>query len=186
MIYFDDNPQVFFLKLIILLLFLSFLSSIVADFIPDDDILVSLFKFIFFTLNSVSNLIFRIIFTTIAHVVVLTIHGLKVSGETTMGILQEVSGFMKSILEYVVGLIFEAMNEILLTTFNLVKDGIVEALSVTSSIVGGLIEMAKGSLEGLLSDVPEVANGFKDMVSTFVSDLWNNYKEAMGYIKDNA
>ncbi|GAB2282440.1 hypothetical protein Dimus_016984 [Dionaea muscipula] len=185
----SDNPQlvILFLKVIILLLFLSFLSTIVVDSFPqEDDMLVSLFKLVFLGISSISNFAFRIIFTAMAHVVVVTVHGFKVSGEATMWILEEVAGFIKSILEYVVGLVFEATSGILSSIFDHVKDAIVEAFTATCWATGELVGMIKASLEGLIGDVLQVGNGFKEMVATLVYDLWSNYMEAMRYIKDNA
>lgn len=42
-------------------------------------------------------------------------------------------------------------------------------------------EKTRSWLDGLLTDFPEVFDGFSEIISTMVTDLWNIYKDALGY-----
>lgn len=42
-------------------------------------------------------------------------------------------------------------------------------------------EKTKTWLDGLLTDFPEVFYGLSEIISTMVTDLWNIYKDALGY-----
>ncbi|KAK9944720.1 hypothetical protein M0R45_010275 [Rubus argutus] len=64
-------------------------------------------------------------------------------------------------------------------------EGLTGSASVATSAIGGLIEKTKNSLDGL-TDFPEVFEGLSEMVSQMVMDLWNNCKDALGYITENA
>nr|POF12097.1 hypothetical protein CFP56_08861 [Quercus suber] len=52
--------------------------------------------------------------------------------------------------------------------------------------IGVLVEKTRTSFEGFLNDFPEIMENFTKMVSTVVTDLWNNYKDALGYVTENA
>ncbi|KAK9944721.1 hypothetical protein M0R45_010276 [Rubus argutus] len=144
-----------------------------------------LLKLIFFALSFMSNLISRLIFSATAHLVVLVIHGFRAPGQATHGSLQQLSELIKSCFEYMLELIMDAISALISTLFDYLKEGVTGSASVATSAIGGLIEKTKNSLDGL-TDFPEVFEGVSEMVSEMVMDLWNNCKDALGYITENA
>lgn len=141
---------------------------------------------IFFAVNAISNLVSRLIFTVTAYVLVLIIQAFKVPGEAAHGALQQIAEAIKGCFEYLLEMIMEAISSLISSCFDLLTEVVTGSAAVTGSAVGGLVEKARNSFDGLLKDLPELANDFYEMVSTLISDLWNNYKEAVGYVTENA
>lgn len=79
----------------------------------------------------------------------------------------------------------DAISALISTMFDYLKEGVTGSASVATSAIGGLIEKTKNSLDRL-TDFPEVFEGASEMVSEMVMDLWNNFKDALGYITENA
>ncbi|GFZ13336.1 hypothetical protein Acr_23g0017210 [Actinidia rufa] len=145
-----------------------------------------LLKFLFLALSTLSYLISRFLLTATAYLLVLAIHAFKVPGEAVKGALEQVSDAVKSCVEYLLEVLLEALSAAVSTLFDLLKDGISGSAAATGSAIGGLVEQMRNSVDGLLKDLPEVLEGFSEMVSTIVTDLWNNYREAIGYVTENA
>uniref|UniRef100_A0A7C9CJG7 Uncharacterized protein n=1 Tax=Opuntia streptacantha TaxID=393608 RepID=A0A7C9CJG7_OPUST len=146
-----------------------------------------LFKLIFYVISAISNIITKVIFSTTAYFIVLLIHALKVPGEATKGLLEQAADTLRSALEYVVGLIMEVISTSISAIIDTIKDGIIESIVHGKSALAELVEQTKSSFEGLLKEVvPEIVQGFSDMATNIVSDLWNNYIQAIGYVQENA
>ncbi|KAG5512697.1 hypothetical protein RHGRI_038880 [Rhododendron griersonianum] len=140
-----------------------------------------LLKIIFLAVTTLSNIVFRIIFTTAASLILL-IQGLKVPGEAAKGGLEQVADLIKSCAEYLAEFAFEVLSSVASAVFDVVKEGVLGYVSATGSAIGGLMEQTRNSIDGLVKElVSEVLGGFSEMVSTIVADLWNNYKDAVGY-----
>ncbi|PON75062.1 hypothetical protein PanWU01x14_044140 [Parasponia andersonii] len=146
---------------------------------------VFLLKIIFFILSTISYFVSRFIFSTIAYLLVFLIHTLKVPGENAKGLLEQVAEALKGFIQYTFDLAVEAITTIVSMSFDHVKEGVMGSASVASSAVLGLVEQTKASFEGLVKDLPELWEGFSEMVSTIATDLWNNYKDALGYVREN-
>ncbi|CAB4291185.1 unnamed protein product [Prunus armeniaca] len=147
---------------------------------------VFLLKLFFFALSFISNLVSWLIFSGTAHILVLLIHGFRGPGQAIHGTLQQVTEVIKSCSEYFVGLLMEAISALISTIFDYLKEILTGSAVVTTSAIGDLMEKTKTSLDGLLTDVPEVSEGLSEMVFTIVADLWNNCKDAFGYVAENA
>ena len=148
--------------------------------------LAVLIKLIFSSINLITHIITKAIFSTAAYFVVLLIQAFKVPGEATKGILEQAADAFRTILEKLFDIIIEVISSILSTFFNVIKDGIIDSIVSGSSAIGDLIEQTKNAFEGLLNDVPEITQGFVEMVSNLISDVLNNCMEALGYIQENA
>ncbi|KAM1106979.1 hypothetical protein ACFX2B_003752 [Malus domestica] len=115
--------------------------------------------------------------------------GLKAPGQGVHGMLQLVTEVIRSCSEYFVGLVMEAISAIISTFFDFLKGSVKGSAGVTTSAVVDLVEKTKTTLEsldGLLTDYPEISEGFFEMVYSIVNDMWNNYKDAFGYVTENA
>lgn len=146
---------------------------------------VFLLKFIFFIVSTISNLISRLIFSTTAHVLVQLLQAFKVPGERTQNALEQVRNVVQGCIEYLVDLAMNVTTSIISFIFDLLKEGISSSSVATVSAITGLMEITKNSLDGLLKDVPEVLKAFTEMISTIVTDLLNNCKDAIGYVAEN-
>jgi len=84
--------------------------------------------------------------------------------------------------------------------FDLLKDGLVSLISSGVELVSGtatgsisltasafveLTEKMKNAFDMLAEIFPEAFEGMSEMVGKMVSDLWDNYKDAVGYIIQN-
>lgn len=147
--------------------------------------MVFILKFIFLAIITLSNLISKLLFTSIANLLVL-IQAFKVPGEALQGGLEQVGEALKGCLEYFLELLIEVIMTIISTVFDVLINGATSSAAVTGSAIGGLVEKTRTSFEGLLNDFPEIMENFTEMVSTVVTDLWNNYKDALGYVTENA
>lgn len=148
--------------------------------------LVLLLKPITFLVTTLWSLLTRVIFNTIAYTIVLFIQGLKSSGEGSLGIFQQVADIIRVCFEFILQLLIGSINSIVSLVFDAVKDIITGSVSATGSMVAELAEKMKTSFEESLKEVPELFEEVFDMVSNMVSELWNNYKEAVGYVTGNA
>ncbi|PRQ25435.1 hypothetical protein RchiOBHm_Chr6g0283651 [Rosa chinensis] len=144
-----------------------------------------LLKFVFFTLRFISNLVSRLILSATAHLLVLFIHGFRAPGQATHGAIQQVSEVIKSWFEYLLELIMEAISALISTLFDYLIEGLTASASGATSAIGGLIEKTKNSLDRL-TDFPEIFEGVPEMVFEMVMDLWNNCKDALGYVIEHA
>lgn len=144
-----------------------------------------LLKLIFFVVSLVANLVSRLIFSTIAHLLVLLIHGCKLPGQAIHGGLGQVSEAIKSCLEYFLGLIMEVISALISTFFDYLIESVTGSAAAATSTVWDLLEKTKTSLDALKS-FQEAFEGLPEMTFDIVKDLWNNYKDALGYVVENA
>lgn len=147
---------------------------------------VFLLKLIFFAVNALSYLVSRLIFTVTAYLVVLIIQAFKVPGQAAQGALEQVAEAIKGCFEYFLALVMEAISSLISTAFDLLIEAVTGSASVTGSAIGGLVEKTRTSLDELLKDLPDLVDGFSEMISTMLTDLWNNYKDAVGYVTEKA
>lgn len=148
--------------------------------------LVLLLKPITFIVVTIWSLVIRLIFNTIAYTIVLLIQGLKGSGEGTLGIFQQVAEVIRACFEFFLQFIVDSMNSIVSSVFDVLKDTILGSMAATGSVATELGEKLKDSFEEYLKQVPELFEELSDMMSNMVAELWNNYKEAVGYVTENA
>jgi hypothetical protein len=70
---------------------------------------------------------------------------------------------------------------------DLLIKGISGSAALTGSALGGLVEKTRASLDGVLENsLSQLAEDFRQMISTIMTDLWSNYKDAVGYFTKNA
>ncbi|WCJ37939.1 hypothetical protein M5689_019028 [Euphorbia peplus] len=148
--------------------------------------IVFIFRLIFFTINTLSNLISRVILTACAQLLVLFIQAFRVPGQAAHGALQQIGDAIKACFETILELIWEIISSIISSIFDAVIEAIMGSVSVTGSGIGSLVEKTRTSFDDLLKDLPELGQEFSEMVSTLVIDLLNNYKDAFGYVTENA
>ncbi|EOX93812.1 hypothetical protein QQP08_003508 [Theobroma cacao] len=149
--------------------------------------MLSLFlKVLFCIVSTISNLVTRLMFSATAYLLVLLIHAFKVPGEALQGALEQLAEAIKACFEYLLELIIELTSSLISSGFDLFIEAVTSSASVSGAAFGTLVEKTRTSLDELLTDIPEIAEGFSEMISTVVADLWNNYKNALGYVTENA
>lgn len=148
--------------------------------------LVLLLKPITFIVVTLWSFITRLIFNTIAYTIVLFLQGLKGSSEGSLGIFQQIADFIKSCFEFILQLIIDSLGSIVSSVFDVLKDTIIGSVSAIGSVGAELVENLKTSIEESFKQVPELFEELLDMLSNMGSELWNNYKEAVGYVTGNA
>lgn len=147
--------------------------------------LVFLLKLILLALSVSLNLVSKLIFTGGAYILVLVIQAFKVPGDAIQIALDQFGNVIRACVEYLVELVTEAISTLISSFFDLLKDWILESITAAGSSIGGLMDNARTSLVALLDDIPDLFEGFTEMIGTAVTDLWNNYKYAAGYVTEN-
>ncbi|WJX81608.1 hypothetical protein P8452_64469 [Trifolium repens] len=148
--------------------------------------LVLLLKPITFVVITLSSLLTRLIFNTIAYAIVLLIQGLRSSGDGSLGIFQKLAEIIKTCFEFILQILIDSISSIVSLAFDVLKDTITGSVSATGSIAAELAEKLKTSFEESLKQLPELIEEISDMMSNMVTELWNNYKEAVEYVTGNA
>ncbi|MED6147748.1 hypothetical protein PIB30_046616 [Stylosanthes scabra] len=144
--------------------------------------LVLLFRLVAFFIVNIWSLLTRLIFSMIAHTIVLLIKSLKESGEGSQGMFQQVAEVIKACLDFILQQIVNSISYMILKAFDFLKDSVSGSVAVAGSVAGGLGE----KLEESLKQVPELIQQIADMVSNMVTELWKNYKDGVGYIAEKA
>ena len=144
-----------------------------------------LLNLVFLVLSLLLNVVSRLIFTTAAHLLVLTIQAFKLPGQAIQGALEQLGNVIRVCLEYLVELGIEATTTLISSLFDLVKDGVSGSAAATGSAIGGLMENTRASFDSLIKDFPVVFEGFTELLATAATDQWNNCKDAIGYILEN-
>lgn len=144
-----------------------------------------LLKLIFFITSSLSNLITRLVFSATAHVLVQMIQALKVPGEGSQQVLEQVKNLIRACLEYLMGVIIKVVTSVFSSLFDLVKEGVVSSSSGLAGALTELVEKSKTSLEDVVQQVPEMLDAFLEMVGNITADLWNNGNNAVSYVAEN-
>ncbi|KAK7256110.1 hypothetical protein RIF29_29544 [Crotalaria pallida] len=144
--------------------------------------LVLLLKLVTFFLVTLWSLLTRLIFNTIAHTIVLLLQGLKGSGEGSLAVFQQAAEVIRTCFEFIFLQIIKSINTIISYMFDLLKDSITGSVAVTGTAAGSIAEKFRTSIEESLKQVPELFEQLSNMTSDMVTELWNNYKEAVGYL----
>ncbi|KAK2360483.1 hypothetical protein QL285_085748 [Trifolium repens] len=148
--------------------------------------LVLLLKPITFVVITLWSLLTRLIFNTIAYTIVLLIQGLRSSGDGSLGIFQQFAEIIKTCFEFILQILIDSISSIVSLVFDVLKDIITGSVSATGSMAAELAEKLKTSFEESLEQLPELIGEISDMMSNMVTELWNNYKEAVEYVTGNA
>ncbi|KAK7339112.1 hypothetical protein VNO77_19756 [Canavalia gladiata] len=148
--------------------------------------LVLLLKPVTFIVVTLWSLLTRLIFNTIAYTIVLLLQGLKGSGEGSLGIFQQVAECMKGCFEFILKLIIHSIHLIISKVFDILKESIKGSVAASGSVAAELGEKLKTSIVESLKQVPEVFQEFSNTMSKMVTELWNSYKDAVGYVTENA
>ncbi|KAG5567216.1 hypothetical protein RHGRI_002692 [Rhododendron griersonianum] len=139
-----------------------------------------LLNFVFSAVTAITNLLSRLILTATACLLVLVIQALKLSGGAMKVAIEQLSAFAES---FFVSLV-EGIGNIFSTLFDLSKERISNSADAIGSALGVLMEQTGNSVVGLLNGLALVFEGFVGMVSTIITDLWNNLMDATGYERE--
>lgn len=100
--------------------------------------------------------------------------------------IEQLSEGIKSFTESFFVSLVEVIGNFFSTLFDLIKEGISVSADAIGSALGVLMEQTGNSVVGLLKGLALVFEGFAGMVSTIITDLWNNLMDATGYVTKNA
>ncbi|KAI4356338.1 hypothetical protein L6164_000368 [Bauhinia variegata] len=147
---------------------------------------VPLLKLVIFASATLWSFLTRFIFSSIAFLLLMFIQAFKVPGEAIHEGLRQIAEIIRACLEFVLEMMMEAISFLLSKVFDAIKDSIAGSLEVTGSVAGGLAERMKASLDEILKDLPELWEDISDFISKMVADFWENFREAVGYVTENA
>ncbi|KAK7395421.1 hypothetical protein VNO78_15979 [Psophocarpus tetragonolobus] len=148
--------------------------------------LVLLLKLITFIVVTLWSVLTRLIFNTIAHTTVLLLQGLKGSGGGSLGVFEQVAKGIRGCFEFILQIVIRSINSIISKVFDALKESITGSVAASGSVAAELGEKLKTSLEDSMKQVPQLFEELSNTTSKMVTELWNNYKGALGYVKDNA
>ncbi|KAG6436452.1 hypothetical protein SASPL_101351 [Salvia splendens] len=159
--------------------------SVLVFRVEEDAFLLSYIELIFSLVTALSSLLTCLIFNGAAHVVVQMIQVMKVQGESSQRLLDQVKEVITKCMEMLMNLIVNAVVSVFSSSFNLVKEGLFSSSSGLAAAVVGLLEKSKTSFEDALKDVPEVLDAFTEMLGKIIADFVNNCSQAVAYVTEN-
>ncbi|KAJ6710977.1 F21O3.2 PROTEIN [Salix koriyanagi] len=144
-------------------------------------------EFIFLAITALSSLVFRLIFSATAYLLVLIIQGCRLPSQAVQGGLQLIADATRACFELVLEFIVEKISSSTAAAFDLLIEGISASAALTGSALEGLVEKTRNSLHGVLENsLSQLAEDFGEMISAIMTALWNNYKDAVRYFTENA
>ncbi|KAJ6729035.1 hypothetical protein OIU85_020004 [Salix viminalis] len=144
-------------------------------------------EFIFLAITALSSLVFRLIFSSTAYLLVLIIQGCRLPSQAVQGGLQLIADATRACFELVLEFIVEKISSSTAAAFDLLIEGISASAALTGSALEGLVEKTRNSLHGVLENsLSQLAEDFGEMISAIMTALWNNYKDAVRYFTENA
>ena len=146
---------------------------------------IFLLKLILWALSSLASLATFIIFRAVALIVVLFIQLFRVPGLAIEGALEHIAVLLRTAVECVFDLLKDGLVSLISSGVELVSGTATGSISLTTSAVVELTEKMKNAFDMLAEIFPEAFEGMSEMVGKMVSDLWDNYKDAVGYIIQN-
>nr|DAD24147.1 TPA_asm: hypothetical protein HUJ06_025610 [Nelumbo nucifera] len=141
---------------------------------------VCLLKIAFWVLSTLSNLASLLIFSGVAHLLVLVMQLLRVPGECISLVLQLLKNFIEALFEFFWQLLMEAITSLVSAGFDSFKFAISGISDGISSAIGELGSQMKDAVDSVIYET------LSEMAQTFLKDIWNNYMNAIGYVWDNA
>lgn len=141
-------------------------------------------QIVFCSLISFANLVSLVIFKAIAYILVAAIQVLRAPGIAINTLLQHATEGVKSAFEYLFELLWDAITSLISSTFDLLVETITGSFSAIASAIGELIGKMQSSLDDLAKALPEILEGASEMIGTIAENLWENYKDAIGYVKE--
>ncbi|KAL2336784.1 hypothetical protein Fmac_011230 [Flemingia macrophylla] len=147
--------------------------------------LVLLLKPVTFVVVTLWSLLTSLIFKTIACTIVLLVQGLKGFSEGSLGIFQQVAEGITVCFQFFLQLILNSLNSIISKVFDILKESITRSVAASGTVAAQLAEKLKTSIEEILKQVPQLFVELLNMMSRMVTELWNNYKGAVGYVTEN-
>ncbi|CAN1269415.1 hypothetical protein LINPERPRIM_LOCUS13576 [Linum perenne] len=148
--------------------------------------IIILIRLIFFTINTFTNIISFLILNITSSFLILILQGLRVPGQAVQTGLNHVAEGLKSVAQYFLQLVWEALGSLVSAVIEAVFDAIIGSISATGSAVGGIVEMARESAEVMVKEyLPEIGKEVSELAVKVVSDVLENYKDAIGLVVEN-
>nr|CAD1824437.1 unnamed protein product [Ananas comosus var. bracteatus] len=82
-------------------------------------------------------------------------------------------------------LLADVIQSVVSTFFEVLSSAVEGTYELASSGVVVILEKAKEGVEELLEILPEVIEGAAEMVGRVLVSIWENYKDAIGYVREN-
>ncbi|KAK9159896.1 hypothetical protein Syun_006237 [Stephania yunnanensis] len=146
---------------------------------------VLLLKILFSALSSLANIISSLTLTLLHCFLALVIQALSVPGGVTNIVIRLLSSLIKVLFENLIELLMEGISFLISLVFDLVVEILSGTVYVGTNATVGLVGLAKTALNGLCEEFLEVFKGFFEMICRIMVDLWNNYMDAVSYVKEN-
>ncbi|CAN8258209.1 unnamed protein product [Cochlearia groenlandica] len=144
--------------------------------------IAALANLIFSLVSLLSNSISYVIFHVTACSFVLFVQAFKIPGEAICALIKLVRDTAESCFPKLCELLVDLVYQVFTFLFDLAKG---RFLTLSDSIllkIGDVREKGMTWFDMFLKEWPKVFEGFIEMVSTIVSGLWNNYKDALYYV----
>ncbi|WOL14427.1 hypothetical protein Cni_G23207 [Canna indica] len=147
---------------------------------------VPLLQFIFWVIGSLLSLLCFIVFRGVALLLVALIQLLKLPRQVSAGAIDFFSEVLRSILEYALDMIKNVTLAAVSGFFEALKSAATGSIQLSSAAAAELVERTRSGLGELSEMLPKVVEAAAEMVVKAVDGLWNSYKDAVGYIMENA
>ncbi|KAJ0971879.1 hypothetical protein J5N97_019838 [Dioscorea zingiberensis] len=147
---------------------------------------VFLLRMLFWCIGTAASMASLILLKTTAVLVVVFIHMFKIPGMALNGLLDQAAALLRSGVEYMIGLLLNAVWSLISGGFDLITGTATGSVALTSSAMIELMDNTRTALDDLAEIFPEVFSGTSEMVGSFIVNLWSYYKDAVGYVMENA
>lgn len=144
--------------------------------------IAALANLIFLTVSFLCNTISYVIFHVAACSFVLFVKTFKIPGEAVYALIKLVRDTAESCFPKLCKLVIDVINEVFTILFDLAKGRVMRISDSISLTIGDVREKGMPCFDQFLKEWPKVFEGLIEMVSTVVSGLWNNYKDALYYV----
>ncbi|KAH7670465.1 hypothetical protein IHE45_10G028800 [Dioscorea alata] len=145
-----------------------------------------LLRLFFWGLGTIASIASLIILKTTAVLIVLFIHLFKLPSMALNNLLDQFAILVRSGVEYLIGLLLNSVWSLISGSFDLITGTAADSVSHTSSVLMELMEDTRGALDDLAEIFPEIFSSASEMVGSVIINLWSYYKDAVGYVMENA
>lgn len=126
-----------------------------------------------------------IVFRGVPLFLVALIRFLKLPGQAIDSLLDRIADLLGAVAEYAIRLLADVIQSVVSTFFEALSSTVEGTYELASSGVVVILEKAKEGVEELLEILPELIEGAAEMVGRVLLSIWENYKDAIGYVREN-
>ncbi|KAG6488991.1 hypothetical protein ZIOFF_050249 [Zingiber officinale] len=148
--------------------------------------LLVLIQFVFWAVGSLAGLLCFVAFRAAALLVVAVVQLLKLPRQASIGALDFVTEFLRSVLEQALGLLGGVVASVAKALFEAVASAVTGSVQLAASGAAGVLEKTRESLAGAAETLPQVTEAVSELVAQVANGMLSGWKDALRYVMENA